>query len=88
MLFVPFSSHPHTLSAHLNFCQRVENIPREYGQLRELTLDLASELATSIEAGKIFRTEVVRKAINRLIELVIDATLEISRSYSNSKTSE
>jgi endonuclease III-like uncharacterized protein len=44
--FFVFSSYPLTL------LQRVQNIPGEYDRVRELTLGVADDLETSIEAGK------------------------------------
>jgi uncharacterized membrane protein (DUF373 family) len=71
----------------LTLLQRIENIPTVYERLRHITLRLTDELENVAEAGSNFKTKSVRNAMNRLIELIVNATHEISNHYSQSKPS-
>ena len=58
--------------------------------LRDVVLELAEELksATSGTAARAYETEPAREALDKMIELIIDAAMEISRRYAHSKTGE
>ena len=58
--------------------------------LRDVVLELAEELEsrTSAAASKAYETELARDALDKMIELIVDAAMEISRRYAHSKPGE
>lgn len=58
-----------------------------YRRLRDLAFELADELDAAIEAQKSFDTGAAKKVLDKIIEVIGDVAMEISRHYSSSKTS-
>ena len=59
-----------------------------FTDLRDVVLELAEELEsrTSGAAMKAHETEMAKDALNKMIELTVDAAVEISRRYAHSKS--
>ena len=68
--------------------QRTKGISTDYNNLRGIIRGLAVKSEEVVEAGRNFKTERVREALDKLIQLVIEATQEVSSYYSQSKMSE
>ena len=68
----------------------MQGISKAFTELRDVVLELAEELrlATSGAAVRAYETDMAREALDKMIELIVDAAMEISRRYSRSKTGE
>ena len=53
-----------------------------------MVLELVDGLKSAIESGKHFETNLAQKALDELVELVIQAAMEVSLCYSHSKLGE
>lgn len=55
--------------------------------LRDVILSLVEELASATSGifVKAFETQPAREALDKMIELIVDAAMEISRRYGHSK---
>ena len=53
-----------------------------------MVLELVDELESAAESGKHFETSLARRALDELIDLVVQAAMEVSLCYSHSKLSE
>ena len=67
--------------------QRLESITRDYLDLRNTVLELVDELDNVREAKKNFNSANVRRALNKLVDLIISASEELIRFYKRSKSS-
>ena len=58
--------------------------------LRDVVLELVDELRlkTTDAAAAVYKAAPVREALNKLIEMIIDAAMEISHRYAHSGTGE
>ena len=65
----------------------MEGVPKAFMDLRDVVLELVEELEsrTTGAAIKVYETELARHALDKMIELIIDAAMEISRRYAHSK---
>ena len=68
----------------------MQGISKAFMDLRDVVLDLTEELrsATSDAAVRAYETDMAKEALDKMIELVVDAATEISRRYSRSKPGE
>ena len=62
--------------------QEVENIPSTHVRLRNLTLGALNGLDMIKEASSRFDSMIVKDALDRLINVIIEVVMEISRAYS------
>ena len=67
--------------------QQIQGIPKAFMALRNVVLELVEELrsATTGAAVQAYETKPARDALDKLIHLIVDAAMEISRRYSHSK---
>lgn len=72
---------------HSTIMQRVTDIPASHGRLVKLASQLVDQLESSRMANEVFSSEHVRKALEKLIDLIIRTAREIEHCYSKPKWS-